>query len=183
MTEKDKMLSGEMYNSGDNELVLERTNCKERCYDYNQLRPSQLTEKGIVIRKLFGKVGNSFVIEPTLWCDYGYNIEIGDNFYSNHNIVILDCCKVTFGDNVFIGPNCGFYSAGHPIDVSVRNSELEYASAITVGNNVWIGGGSSILPGVTIGDNCTIGGGSVVVKSIPPNSIAVGNPCKVIRSI
>ena len=107
----------------------------------------------------------------------------GDNFYSNHNLVILDCTKVTFGENVFIGPNCGFYTAGHPIEVEVRNGGLEYASPISVGNNVWIGGGTSVLPGVTIGDNCTIGGGSVVVKSIPANSIAVGNPCKVIRSI
>ena len=177
------MLSGEMYNSSGAELSLDRCQCKEICYDYNQLRPSQIDEKTTLIKRLFSKVGRSFVIEPALWCDYGYNIEIGENFYSNHNLVILDCAKVTFGDNVFIGPNCGFYSAGHPIDVSKRSSGLEYALPINIGNDVWIGGGTSVLPGVTIGDNCTIGGGSVVVKSIPANSVAVGNPCRVIRSI
>ena len=183
MTEKEKMISCEMYNSSGSELTMERHKCKEMCYDYNNLRPTKLDERRAIIRELFGKVEGSFLIEPSLWCDYGYNIEIGDNFYSNHNLVILDCTKVTFGENVFIGPNCGFYTAGHPIEVEVRNGGLEYASPISVGNNVWIGGGTSVLPGVTIGDNCTIGGGSVVVKSIPANSIAVGNPCKVIRSI
>ena len=183
MTEKEKMLSCEMYDSSGMELTFDRLQCKELCYDYNKLRPSQLEERVALISKLFGKLGDSFLIEPSLWCDYGYNIEIGDNFYSNHNLVILDCAKVTFGSNVFIGPNCSFYTAGHPIDASQRSAGLEYAYPVEIGNDVWIGGGTTVLPGVSIGDNCTIGGGSVVVKSIPANSIAVGNPCKVIRSI
>ena len=140
-------------------------------------------EKNKLIKELLGKTKDSFTIEPSFYCDYGWNIEIGENFYSNHNLVILDPAKVTFGDNVFIGPNCGFYTAQHPLDIERRNKGLEWAFPITVGNNVWFGGNVTILPGVTIGDNCTIGAGSVVVKNIPANSLAVGNPCKVIRKI
>ena len=114
-------------------------------------------------------------------CDYGYNIEIGENFYSNHNLIILDANKVKFGNNVFIAPNCGFYTAGHPLDYEIRNKGLEYAKPITVGNNVWIGGNVIVLPGVTIGDNVIIGAGSVVTKDIPDNKIAYGNPCRIIR--
>ncbi len=123
------------------------------------------------------------MIEPSFYCDYGYNIEIGENFYSNHNLVILDGGKVAFGDNVFIAPNCGFYTAGHPLDVKQRNRGLEYAYPIKVGNNVWIGGNVSVMPGVTIGDNTVIGGGSVVTKNIPSGVVAVGNPCRVLREI
>ncbi|WP_455543057.1 sugar O-acetyltransferase [Intestinibacter sp.] len=107
----------------------------------------------------------------------------GENFYSNHNLVILDGAKVIFGDNVFIGPNCGFYTAGHPIDFDRRNQGLEYAYPITVGNNAWFGAGVHVVPGVTIGSNVVIGAGSVVTKNIPSNSVAVGNPCKVVRQI
>ena len=125
----------------------------------------------------------AFTITAPFWCDYGYNIRLGKNFYSNHNLVILDGAKVIFGDNVFVGPNCGFYTAGHPIDYERRNKGLEYAYPITVGSNVWFGGGVQVMPGVTIGDNVVIGAGSVVVKDIPSNCVAVGNPCKVIREI
>ena len=123
------------------------------------------------------------MIEPNFYCDYGYNIEIGENFYSNHNLVILDPAKVIFGDNVFIGPNCGFYTASHPLEAEERNKGIEMAKPIKVGNNVWFGGNVTVLPGVTIGDNCVVGAGSVVVKDIPANSVAVGNPCKLIRTI
>ena len=136
------------------------------------------------MRRLLGKTaGDSFTIVAPFWCDYGYNIEIGENFFANHNTVILDGAKVTFGNNVFVAPNCGFHTAGHPIDAERRNQGLEYAYPITVGDNVWIGAGVQVMPGVTIGSNVVIGGGSVVVKDIPSNVVAVGNPCRVVRPI
>lgn len=184
MTEKEKMQKQMLYDANyDEDLIRERTVCKELCYEYNQLRPSQTSEQASLIRKLFGKTKNAFCITAPFWCDYGYNIEIGENFYTNHNCVILDGAKVTFGDNVFIAPNCGFYTAGHPIDAERRNQGLEYAYPIAVGDNVWIGGGVQVLPGVTIGSNVVIGSGSVVNKDIPDNVVAAGNPCHVIRPI
>ena len=184
MTEKDKMLAGELYDANYNEdLIKERTKAKDLCYEYNNLKPSESEKRSELIRKLLGSTGESFLIEQPFLCDYGYNIKIGENFYSNHNLIILDANTVEFGDNVFIAPNCGFYTAGHPTDASTRNKGLEYAKKIKVGNDVWIGGNVVVLPGVTIGDNCVIGAGSVVNKDIPANSIAVGNPCKVIKTI
>ena len=184
MTEKEKMLLGEIYNSNyDKELIAERIKVKDLCYLYNSLLPSKTDERAALLKKILGKTKGSFWIEQPFVCDYGYNIEIGENFYSNHNLVILDCNKVKFGDNVFIGPNCGFYTAGHPIDATTRNQGLEYAKPITIGNNVWFGGNVCVLPGVTIGDNVVIGAGSVVNKDIPSNCVAVGNPCKVMRKI
>ncbi|WP_288478113.1 sugar O-acetyltransferase [uncultured Clostridium sp.] len=181
MREKEKMILGELYDAGVQELVNDRENAKELCFEYNNCRPKEKDKKEEIIKKLFGKVTGSFCIEPNFFCDYGYNIEIGNNFYSNHNCVILDCSKVTFGDNVFIAPNCGFYTAGHPLNKDIRNSGLEFAKEIKIGNDVWIGGNVVVLPGVTIGDNVVIGAGSVVTKDIESNSIAVGNPCKVIK--
>lgn len=130
-----------------------------------------------------GSTKENFLIEQPFMCDYGYNIAIGENFYSNHNLVILDCANVTFGDNVFVAPNCAFYTACHPIDYKTRNKGLEFAKPIKVGSNVWIGGNVVVLAGVTIGDNTVIGAGSVVVKDIPSNVVAFGNPCKVIKEI
>ena len=135
------------------------------------------------MKKLLGKTHGVFTIIAPFWCDYGYNIEIGENFFANHNTVILDAAKVVFGDNVFIALDCGVYTAGHPIDAERRNKGLEYAYPITVGSNVWIGAGVMVLPGVTIGSNVVIGAGSVVVKDIPDNCVALGNPCKVLRPI
>lgn len=183
LNEKEKMLSGELYDAGDAALVEERQRCKDLCFRYNQILPSKMKERKGILKTLLGKTGKMFLIEQPFYCDYGYNIEIGENFYANHNVVILDCAKVTFGDNVFIAPNCGFYTAGHPLDAATRNKGLEDAKPITVGNNVWIGGGCTILPGVTIGDNTVIGAGSVVTKDVPANVLAFGNPCKVIREI
>lgn len=164
-------------------LIEERQNCKELCRDYNDLRPTDIQSRNFQLHKTLGHIEGELIIEQPFQCDYGYNISVGMNFYANFNMVILDEARVTFGDNVFIAPNCGFYTAGHPINPEERNKGLEYARPITVGNNVWIGAGVCVLPGVAIGDNSVIGAGSVVVSDIPANSIAVGNPCKVIKSI
>lgn len=184
MTEKEKRESGELYDANyDKKLLDEMLKTKELCYEYNNLRPTEIEKKDELIKKILGKSGNNIRIEPNFYCDYGYNIFVGDNFYMNYNCVILDGAKVEFGDNVFIGPNCGFYTAGHPIEIDLRNKGLEYAKPIKVGDNVWFGGNVVVLPGVTIGNNVTIGAGSVVTKDIPDNSIAYGNPCKKVRDI
>lgn len=184
MTEKEKMLCGMIYDANyDTTLIAERMRCKEMCRDYNDLRPSMMQERTDLLRRLFGTVKGELLIEQPFHCDYGYNIEVGENFYANFNLVILDGAKVKFGDNVFIAPNCGFYTAGHPLDAAQRNKGLEYARPITVGDNVWIGAGVSVLPAVTIGDNCVIGAGSVVNRDIPANTLAAGNPCRPIRKI
>ena len=184
MTEKEKRDNQELYDGNYNEEMLkEREKAKDLCFEYNLIKPSNRKEREQLIKKIFAKTGENILVESSFQCDYGYNIFVGENFYMNHNGVILDAAKVEFGDNVFIAPNCGFYTAGHPIDVEQRNKGLEYAKPIKVGDNVWIGGNVVVLPGVTIGNNCEIGAGSIVVKNIPDNSIAVGNPCKVIKQI
>ena len=184
MTEKEKMINGNLYYAElDETLTKERIYCKDLCAEYNRLMPSDIENRNKIIRKLIGKTGEHFWIEQNFWCDYGYNITLGEDFYANHNLVILDGAKVTFGSHCFIAPNCGFYTAGHPLDAQQRNSGLEYAKPLTVGDNVWFGGNVIVLPGVTIGDNVVIGAGSVVNKDIPSNVIAVGNPCHPIREI
>lgn len=184
MNEQEKMLLGELYDANYNEeLMRQRLYAKELCWKYNNIFPSRLQERMEFIQQLFGKTKEKYYVEQPFWCDYGYNIEVGENFYANHNLVILDANKVIFGDNVFIGPNCGFYTAGHPLDAETRNKGLEYAKSIKVGNNVWFGGNVVVLPGVTIGDNVVIGAGSVVTKNIPANVVVAGNPCKIIKMI
>ena len=136
-----------------------------------------------ILQKIIGKTSDKFWIEQPFYCDYGYNIEIGQNFYSNHNLVILDCAKVKFGNNVFIGPNSGFYTAEHPIDANARNRGLEYAKPIIVGDNVWIGGGVTVVAGVNIGNNVVVGAGAVVTKDIPDNCVVAGVPARIIKEI
>ena len=182
-TEKEKMLAGKAYNAFDSELLRERQRAKEMIFDFNALRPKEIKKRNGILKTLFGKTNGRFFIEPPFRCDYGYNIEIGKNFYSNYNLIILDCAKVTIGDNVLIAPNVGIYTAGHPVHHEVRNEEYEHALPISIGNNVWIGGNVVINPSVSIGDNTVIGSGSVVTKDIPENVIAVGNPCRVLREI
>ncbi len=178
------MLAGELYDANYNiDLEKEREHVKDLCYEFNKLKPSDRKKQINVMKKILGKTGDVFRIEQPFMCDYGYNIEIGENFYANHNLLILDGNKVTFGDNVFVAPNCSFYTSGHPLDYETRNKGLEYAKPIKIGSNVWIGGNVVVLPGVTIGYNVVIGAGSVVTKDIPSNVVAVGNPCKPIKNI
>lgn len=184
MDEKEKMLRGVLYDANnDYTLFKDRIRCKTLCHQYNNLPPEKIQKRKKLLKKIIGKTKENFWIEQSFWCDYGYNIELGENFYANHNFVVLDPGKVTFGDNVFIGPNCSFYTAQHPLDVETRNRGLEYAFSITVGDNVWFGGNVTVLPGVTIGSHTVIGAGSVVTKDIPSGVLAAGNPCRVIREI
>lgn len=182
-SEKEKMIAGKPYKAFGDELLNERQHAKELVFDFNNLRPSEIEKRNGLLKQLLGKTQQNFFIEPPFRCDYGYNIELGNNFYSNYNLIILDCAKVTFGNNVLIGPNVGIYTAGHPLHFEKRNEEFEHAFPITIGNNVWIGGNVVINPGVIIGDNSVIGSGSIVTKDIPSNVIAVGNPCKILREI
>lgn len=184
MTELEKMMSGKLYEATNNKELLDLlTVTSEKCYDYNLLRPSQAAERQALLKQILGKTGERFKIIPPFFCDYGFNIEVGEDFFANTNLVILDEAKVTFGDHVFIAPNCAFYTAGHPLDVEQRNEGLEYSLPITVGNNVWFGGNVCVMPGVTIGDDTVIAGGSVVVHDIPSGVLAAGNPCRVVRTI
>ncbi len=184
MTEKEKMLNGMLYDANsDPQLIAERLECKEKCRDYNDLRPRDTERRKHMLHAIFGNIDGELLVEQPFYCDYGYNISVGRNFYANFNMVILDEAPVRFGDNVFVAPNCSFYTAGHPVDAVERNKGIEYARPISIGNDVWIGGNVTVLPGVTIGDNCVIGAGSVVVNDIPAGSVAVGNPCRVIRKI
>lgn len=184
MTEKEKCEKGLLYDANyDRNLLLEREHCKDLCHEYNSLKYSDREKRNELLSKIVKKEGENALVEQPFWCDYGYNIELGENFYSNHHLVILDGAKVKFGNNVFIGPNCGFYTAGHPENAERRNKGLEYARPITVGNNVWFGGNVTVLPGITIGDNSIIGAGSVVTRNVPANVVAAGNPCRVIRPV
>ncbi len=183
MNQKERMLNSLPYKAWLDGLEEEREACKEKIYELNFLKPKERGEIPRLLKRLFGKTGEEIWIEPPFHCDYGWNIEIGDYFFANYNLTILDVGKVTIGANVQIAPNVSIYTAGHPIHPESRNSGYEYGIPVTIGNNVWIGGNSIILPGVTIGNNVVIGAGSVVAKDIPDNMIAVGNPCRIIRKI
>lgn len=175
---------GQLYDANyDDALITLRKKIKSHCIEYNQTQPDDNLSRLSLLKSIFGSVGENAHIEPPFYCDYGSNIRVGDNFYANHGLVILDGTQVTIGNNVFIGPAVGIHTAGHPLDAERRNQGLEYALPITLEDNVWIGASSVILPGVTIGRNSVIGAGSVVTRNIPADVVAVGNPCRVLRKI
>lgn len=183
MTEKEKSYAEMLYQPGDPELVADRDETIRKLYAYNQMNPLDREGRAAAIRNILGKAGKNCVVEQPLFCTYGYNTSVGDNFFLNVNCKLMDSGKITIGDNVFIAPNVCLVTEEHSQNVEERLAGLEYTHPIHIGNNVWICTGAIVLPGVTIGDNCIIGAGSVVTKDIPPNSLAVGKPCKVIREL
>ncbi len=184
MTEKEKMLAGEVYSAIDAQLLEELAAARELICDYNMLRPSDKQRKLELLKQLLGSIGDDdIIVNQPFYCDYGKQISVGRRFFANFNLTVLDEARVTIGDDCFIGPNVSIYTACHSTDPVERNSRQEWARPVTIGHNVWIGGSVTILPGVTIGDNVTIGAGSVVTRDIPSGTVAVGNPCKVVRRI
>lgn len=183
MTEYEKMISSKIYNSTDPELIRLRSKAQDLCYEYNLLRPSDKDKQQDIMSRLLGSIGSKYEIRAPFYCDYGFNISIGENFFANFNTVFIDCSRIVIGNNVMFGPNCCIDGAGHPTDSIRRNAGFEYAYPITIEDDVWLGSGVHIMPGITIGRGCVIGAGSIVTKDIPPYSLAVGNPCHVIREI
>jgi maltose O-acetyltransferase len=182
-TEKAKMLAGELYTASDPELVALRIRARALLRLYNCSEPAEGQRRLELLRELLGAVGQTVEIEPPFFCDYGTQIRAGEGLYLNTNCVILDCAPVAIGTNVMIAPGVHIYTATHPTDPALRRAGLELAAPVTIGDNVWIGGGAIVCPGVTIGENTTIGAGSVVVNNIPAGAIAAGNPCRVLRPL
>ncbi|TDM16395.1 sugar O-acetyltransferase [Macrococcoides canis] len=183
LTEKEKMLQGAMYDSSDVQLVQDRMNAKLMTRRYNNLPEDDVNARCQLIKEIFGTTGEHIHVEANIRVDYGYNIYVGENFYSNHDLTILDVATVTIGDNCMVAPGVHIYTATHPIDPMERNSGLEYAKPVVIGDNCWIGGRSIINPGVTIGNNVVIASGTVVTKDIPDNVVVAGVPAKVIKQI
>lgn len=182
-TEKQKMLAGELYLANDPELETTKKRASHLLNQYNSTTADQAEQRQQILTELFGKVGKNPLIVPHFYCDYGSNIYVGNNFYMNFGCVILDCNIVEIGDDVMCAPYVQIYTAHHPTDPELRLTGGELATPIKIGNNVWIGGGAIICPGVTIGNNTTIGAGSVVTKDVPDNVVAAGNPCRIIRHL
>ena len=184
MTEQEKAEAGYLYNPNTtDEMAAYRFKIQDAIHEYNQFKPSQVKERRDFLAKIFGKIGEKCNILPPFKCDYGFHIEVGENFFANYNFIVLDGNYVRIGDNVWIAPNVGIYAAGHPLDVEERVAGYEYAFPVTIGDNVWIGGGVTIIGGVTIGKNAVVAAGSVVIRDVPPNTLVAGNPARVIRKI
>lgn len=183
MTEKEKSHAGMLYQPGDPALAADRDVTVQKLYEYNNLHPLDRDARQKAIHRILGAAGENCVVEQPLFCTYGYNTTVGNNFFLNTNGKLMDSGKITIGDNVFIAPNVCVITEEHAMDVEQRAAGLEYTHPVTIGDNVWICAGVIVLPGVTIGSNSVIGAGSVVTKDIPPNSLAVGNPCQVIRTL
>jgi maltose O-acetyltransferase len=183
MTEKEKMLAGELYDATDPQLVQERRRARDLLRDLNDTRDAEKERRISILRALFGGMGGGVWIEPPFFCDYGGNITVGDRVFFNFNCVVLDVARVTIGSDTMFGPAVQIYTATHPLEAEVRRAGLEAGKPIVIGPDVWVGGGAIILPGVTIGARSVIGAGSVVTKDVPPDVFAAGNPCRVIRSL
>jgi len=183
MTEKEKMLKGMLYLAKDPQLKKEFESAKRKVRLFNLTNENELDRRTDILNSLFKKVGDDSYIEPPFRCDYGYNISVGKKFYANYDCIMIDVTEISIGDYVMFGPRVSIYTAEHPIDPTIRATGLEYGKPVHIGNNVWIGGDTVINSGVTIGEGAVIGSGSVVVKDIPNNVVAAGNPCKVIRDI
>ena len=184
LTEQEKAEAGLLYNPNTtNELARHRFRIQDAMCAYNRLKPSQVKKRRDFLAKIFGRIGRKCNILPPFRCDYGFHIEVGENFFANYNFIVLDGNYVRIGDNVWIAPNVGIYAAGHPLDVDDRIAGWEYAFPVTIGNNVWIGGSVSIIGGVTIGDNAVVAAGSVVIRDVPADTLVAGNPARVVRKI
>ena len=184
LTEQEKAEAGLLYNPNTtNEMARHRFRIQDAMCAYNRLKPSQVKKRRDFLAKIFGRIGRKCNILPPFRCDYGFRIEVGENFFANYNFIVLDGNYVRIGDNVWIAPNVGIYAAGHPLDVNDRIAGWEYAFPVTIGNNVWIGGSVSIIGGVTIGDNAVVAAGSVVIRDVPANTLVAGNPARVVRKI
>ena len=183
ITEKDKMLSGQLYQYLDEELVKDHTRAVALSYKYNATDPSDRGQQGAILKELLGSIGTNCMIENPFYCFYGYNTSIGNDVYFNFGVTIVDCGRVTIGDDSMFGPFTQIYTVEHPIDGTERLKKIEYTKDVAIGKNVWIGGGAIIMSGVSIGDNAVIGAGSIVTKDIPPNTVAIGSPCKIVRKL
>lgn len=183
LTEKEKMLNGELYNPEDTELVKGRTNARRLTRLFNSSKETEHVLRDEVLRELFGSYRENMEVEPDFRCDYGYNIHLGENFYANFNCVILDVCKVQIGNNCMMAPGVHIYTAAHPLNPYERIAGTEYGKPVTIGDNVWIGGRAVINPGVTIGDNAVIASGAVITKDVPANVVVGGNPARVIKKL
>lgn len=183
MTEKEKMLAGELYDATDPQLVAERRRARDLLHALNASRDGQRELRMDIVRRLVGAAGEGVWIEPPFFCDYGSNIRLGDRVYFNFNCVVLDVAPVTIGSDVLLGPAVQIYTATHPLDPAARRSGLEAAKPIAIGSDVWVGGGAILLPGVTVGDGTVIAAGSVVAGDVPAGVLAAGNPCRVIRPL
>ena len=177
------MLAGELYNPADPELLQGRLNARRQARIYNQTIETDEETRTTLLKELFGSTGKNLYIEPTIRCDYGYNIHVGENFYANFDCVFLDVCEIRIGDNCFIAPGVHIYTATHPINPTERISGAEYGIPVQIGNNVWIGGRAVINPGVKIGNNVVIASGAVVTKDVPDNVVVGGNPARIIKPI
>lgn len=182
-SEWNKMVSGERYKALHPRFLELLSETREKLWVYNNLRPSDVGARDEIIRGLLGRTGERFHINQPFRCDYGCNIYIGENFFANFNLTILDEAAVTIGDNVFIGPNVGIYTACHPLNPVERNTGDEWAEPVTIGDNVWIGGGVTILPGVTVGANSVVGAGAVVTRDVPEGVVVAGNPARIIKRV